>query len=353
MTSSTSPALHSQIASRGCISRNISAAISGINEDLDVLLSSEYRLNNGEKVWRSCYSTLLQRGYQLRPRYNPEWRPAWLNSQDTAWMFEDSVEHILPMVLDAKRIHDGRAVCFKLIKNKPHEIKIAQYLFSPALREHPKNHCVPVLDAFHDPTTPGREFLVIPVLRPFNDPEFGVTDEVVDFVTQVLENDLRCSGRDCTGVNIMMDARPIIPNGWHFAADEYGPDGFEPIKPLARMDYPVRYVLIDFGLSHRFSPAGGRDIEVPEIRKKGPKDLFKIDVFTLGNTFCHDLYATPNPAERPTASESIALWKNITKTVTPGSRWRLQKRDETLGQRVVLNTVDVALFDNGDEPTNR
>ena len=59
------------------------------------------------------------------------------------------------------------------------------------------------------------------------------------------------------------------------------------LTPLARIDHPVRYYLID---CHRFLPDhphlvldwGGRD---SELRERQLHDLFKVDVFTVGNVF--------------------------------------------------------------------
>lgn len=50
-----------------------------------------------------------------------------------------------------------------------------------------RNHVVPFYDAFKDSRTPHIEFMVMPVLRRFDDPEFTMVFEVVDFVTQCLE----------------------------------------------------------------------------------------------------------------------------------------------------------------------
>lgn len=101
--------------------------------------------------------------------------------------------------------------------------------------------------------------------------------------------------RDLTGPNIMMDARPIFPRGWHFADETLTPDGIDTVKPLARIDHRVRYIIIDYDNAVRFRPgeshlirrAGGRDQMAPELisRKEHPYDAFKLDVFTLGNLF--------------------------------------------------------------------
>ncbi|KAF8978552.1 kinase-like domain-containing protein [Cyathus striatus] len=341
---------------------------------------TQLALNEGEKLWRQRYSYLLEKGYELRPRYRPDWRPSWLNSGNDPAFCEDGIAQFVPIVLDATRVEDGSIVCLKLIDRKPDEPKLASFFSSEALHQHSHNHCVPILDAFRDPFSSNMDFIVMPALRPFNDPEFANVDEVVDFVTQILEgldfmhSNLFAHG-DCTGANIMMDARPIFPNGWHFVADDCGPDGFRPLRPLHRTDNPVRYFFIDFGLSHRYLPgespyvldAGGRDSEVPELTHEGPWDLYKIDVFTVGNMFYHDLLEVgykrrfsvycgldflqplikcmkhPDPQSRFNAKKSLGFWYTIRSSLSVGARWRLQKRGESVGERVLLNTVDVAI----------
>ena len=54
----------------------------------------------------------------------------------------------------------------------------------------PANHSVPILDTFVDSVDKSISYLVMPFLRPSNDPTFGVVEEVVDFADQVLE--VRC-----------------------------------------------------------------------------------------------------------------------------------------------------------------
>ena len=76
-------------------------------------------------------------------------------------------------------------VAIKYIEyNDAHEIEIAQFLTSI---KHPDNHCVPVLDTFTDPLDPRRTLLVMPWLRPYDDPEFAVVGEVIDFADQMLK----------------------------------------------------------------------------------------------------------------------------------------------------------------------
>jgi hypothetical protein len=104
--------------------------------------------------------------------------------------------------------------------------------------------------------------------------------------------------RDLTSQNIMMDGRPIFPQGWHFVRRHFAPNCVDSVTPLARIDYPVRYFIIDYDCSIRFGPNqssilegfDGREGDPPELKKLLQYDAFKLDVFTLGHVFDRDLY---------------------------------------------------------------
>lgn len=93
------------------------------------------------------------------------------------------------MVLDAKRIADHIPVCIKMIRgrNSANEVDIARYLSHEEHLGDMKNHSVPIFDSFQDPFLPEVKYLVMPLLRPYDDPEFWAIGEVVDFATQILE----------------------------------------------------------------------------------------------------------------------------------------------------------------------
>jgi hypothetical protein len=55
------------------------------------------------------------------------------------------------------------------------------------MTEDSRNHVVPLYDVFIDSLTPHIQYMVMPVLRRFDDPEFITVGEVVEFVSQVLE----------------------------------------------------------------------------------------------------------------------------------------------------------------------
>ncbi|GLB34243.1 putative protein kinase [Lyophyllum shimeji] len=287
---------------------------------------------------------------------------------------DDAIDTVLPMVLDAKRRVDGATVCIKRISPETvtDEVKIAKYLSSDEMLRDSRNHCVPIWDSFRDPTIPKVEYIVMPPLRPYEDPEFGAVGEVVDFVTQMIEGMMfmhkhLVAHGDLTTQNIMMDARPILPTGWHFVAKHCTPDGVTPIAPLARIDNPVRYIIIDFDCAVRLlegqprliTDFGGRDGDPPEYKSLDPYDPFKIDVFTLGNVFYKDFYQkyegldflaslidfmkTADFRKRPDAEMALQYWLSIRAHIDVGkARWRLQKRKESIGERVLYDTVAFA-----------
>ena len=105
------------------------------------------------------------------------------------WCALKSFPNIVPCLLDAKDLRTNKLVCIKRVGKKTKELEIGRYLVpesSESLQD-PNNHCVPILDAFSDPAHCNISYIVMPLLRPFDDPEFGAIDEVIEFVTQLLE----------------------------------------------------------------------------------------------------------------------------------------------------------------------
>ena len=94
----------------------------------------------------------------------------------------------------------------------------------------------------------------------------------------------------------MMDGRPLYPEGHHPVRLNYSTDAIFELTPLSRIDHPVRYYFIDFGISTRFEAgasslvvgAKGREKDVPELSNTVPYDAYKVDIFALGSLFsCH------------------------------------------------------------------
>jgi hypothetical protein len=77
----------------------------------------------------------------------------------------------------------------KLIQDprKVLQIRILEHFSSRRMTSDTRNHAVPRFDSFPDSYDPNFQFIVMPVLRRFDDPEFGSPCEVVDFISQALE----------------------------------------------------------------------------------------------------------------------------------------------------------------------
>ena len=90
--------------------------------------------------------------------------------------------------MDAIRRHDGKHVMLKKVslEKGPQELRIAQLFSSPDVARDPRNHCVPLLDVIEIPDA-GQKLMVMPFLRPFNNPRFQTFGEFVAFFTQTCE----------------------------------------------------------------------------------------------------------------------------------------------------------------------
>lgn len=89
-----------------------------------------------------------------------------------------------------------------------------------------------------------------------------------------------------------MDATPLFPNGFHPVRQRSLPDVSGTAPRRTRVEAPVRYYYIDFGISVRIPPETqpklatgilGRDRDPPELLSDEPYDPFKLDVFIIGN----------------------------------------------------------------------
>ncbi|KAI0334926.1 hypothetical protein GY45DRAFT_1294684 [Cubamyces sp. BRFM 1775] len=332
------------------------------------------RLGSAEISWRERQVFLAEHGYMLRPRYRPGWTPSWeidptvdiLNAEDHLSTFPTR-----PNLMDARRMSDNELVLIKRVRSDSAELRIACALYSDTLRNNPRNHSVPVLEILRDPEDETWSYMVMPFLRYIDDPPFESIENVLDCCEQLLEglaflHEQGVAHRDCAYRNVMMDAKALFPRGFHPRAEKCLPDQISVRAPvLSRRDIPVKYYFVDFGISTQFGSGDsdrlvtgtfGLDQDVPELSNDKPYDPFKVDIFILGNMFTklfYEKYAnvnmltpllyemlSPDPAERPTAAESLEKFRSIRRGVsTLWASCRPRPRDESLPVTAVLNAA--------------
>ncbi|EIM88669.1 uncharacterized protein STEHIDRAFT_166704 [Stereum hirsutum FP-91666 SS1] len=328
-------------------------------------------LSEREIAWRDRQLFLQSRGYMLRPRLRPDWRPSWISPRKSILESEDAVP--LPFrnhLVDATRLRDGEMVYIKRVTTDDSEVRIATYLSQDLFRQDPHNHSVPILDLFQDSENPDILYMVMPFLSLADQPPFNTVGEVVDFCDQVLEglvfmHDHGVAHRDCAMKNLMFDSSAIFPQGHHPIFESFLPDFVTVAPRLSRTAAGgVKYYFVDFGMSSYFPPDAPRlalgdevrDQEVPELSETIPYDPFKVDIFALGNVFRRELYdlfsnlsflkplidpmLSPDHAARPTVTQAWEKWIAVRGGISMAHKsWRVRKRKEMVAETVVLDVV--------------
>ncbi|OCH94980.1 kinase-like protein [Obba rivulosa] len=209
------------------------------------------------------------------------------------------------------RCSDGMKVVIKAVHLQSHELEIVRYLSSPPLRNHPMNHCIPVLDLIQVPKD-DIAFVVMEEWAPQH--VAGVPCNLRIFLgslRQCLEHtvfmhNLRLAHLDISTRNLLTDCEG-------------------------------HYAWIDFELSLRFDGStarirGRRGTELsPELERGESSDPFKVDVWALGifmlracqlSGFCvPEVFELVKPMlredfeQRPTAQEVLAAFDNMVHTL--------------------------------------
>ncbi|KAI0040837.1 hypothetical protein FA95DRAFT_1502249, partial [Auriscalpium vulgare] len=309
-------------------------------------------LNFIEKWWIKHREWLQECGYILsRPRYQPDWTPSWKPGQYYP-SFEDGRA---TRIMDATRSSDGLHVTIKRIhvNAASEEVDVYQRMVSEPISSDPRNRTAPLLDVLQVPDGSGERLLVMPLLRPFANPEFETFGEAIAFFTQIFEaiqlmHDHRIAHRDCTFNNIMLDPSGMYPVPFHPREIDRRRDWKGKVPHHTRTQCPPRYFLIDFGLSRVYPPAEvpydlpirGGDKTVPEHDNETELcDQYAVDVYYLGNLvrerfiwkyhgfeFMHSLVGdmvAVNPSRRPTMDGVVTRFKEIRGSL---SSWKLRSR---------------------------
>jgi len=252
------------------------------------------------------------------------------------------------------------------------EVRNAQMLTKPELREDPRNHCVPIIKVIDDPDDDSKSYMVMPLLRNASDPPFQYVKEIIDFANQTLEglvflHEKGVAHRDCVLHNFLMDPGTMYPEGFHPVMTAYKPDYSGLADYLPRSAVGVKYYFADFGISSHMPDEGlprlvtgglGRDQDPPELSATVTYDPFKLDIFIIGNMlrqeFCDKFsnveflrplsqwMAHADPEQRPTAKEVLDRWLETRETVSVISReWRPCPRTETVVERAALDAISL------------
>jgi hypothetical protein len=162
-------------------------------------------LSKEEVYWRDHQKWLLECGYRLRPRYDPNWIPSWKRTGKFMLLCEDSQELVVRrcglhksmishhfqfgQIIDAVRIQDGMSVALKNISKSvhPYETNIGKMFSAEPLVSDPRNRCVPILGALQPPDDDDITILVMPLLHAYDEPSFDTVGEVIDFFEQIFK----------------------------------------------------------------------------------------------------------------------------------------------------------------------
>ncbi|TEB23485.1 hypothetical protein FA13DRAFT_1639841 [Coprinellus micaceus] len=325
------------------------------------------KLTEGEAYWRDLYDWLLEQGYRLRPRYHPDWEPSWEKDfRLIAGLTEDSETAPHPHLIDAIRVADDGYVVLKRVPQEaaPDELPILQYFSEEPQHSDPRNRCVDLLDVLKPTDDEGHTIVVMPVLRPFDSPEFDTVGEGLDFIRQMLQglsflHEHRVAHRDIRSENFLLDGSQMYSERYRAWRPNKKFDYSGPIKPSkARTSCWPEYHIIDFGFSKQYAPEEmppseppkfASDRTIPEFKNRDARcNPFPVDVYTFGNLIRvnfiegHPDIATQNgrkgfdfllplvdamvqekPEQRVTMAEALERFDDI---VSGLSEWKLRSR---------------------------
>ncbi|KAF9077723.1 kinase-like domain-containing protein [Rhodocollybia butyracea] len=262
-------------------------------------------LDKFEEWWADRYEFLKEKGYMLRPRYRPGWKPSYKRLQNP-FTFEDGHYLTNKRIIDALRISDSTMVAIKRVRNITGEDGVTATsqeedicaLFSTIQHaSQPSNHSIPLLEVLCVPGFEDERLLVMPWMREPENPPFRTVGEGLQFIKEMLEgiqymHHNNVAHRDCSINNMVMDAKKMYPDGHHPSEPSRTYDYKKRARHFSRTLVPPRYYLIDFGFSRKYESSQERSpeyailsggTEPPECKAEAPCDPFATDVFLVGN----------------------------------------------------------------------
>ncbi|KAK7053600.1 kinase domain-containing protein [Favolaschia claudopus] len=221
----------------------------------------------GEMSWFRRRDVLLQHGYRLRPKFDPDFAARYRRLDETT-RNEAGAQYFRATIMDAVRISDNTKVLLKAVSSRlhPHEVEIAQLFSSPPHLGHPRNHCIPIIEVLSDPEDPDGQIIVMPLLVRFTEPGFETVGEIIACWRQIFEgihymHENFVAHRDCGINNIMQDPTSLYPDGFHPVQQWLNASYKGFARYITRAECWPQYYIIDFGLSRRYDPADGPPAE--------------------------------------------------------------------------------------------
>jgi hypothetical protein len=225
--------------------------------------------------------------------------------------------------MDARRIDDNYAVMIKRIDphKNPAEINSTTALSGWTNACDPRNKCV-LVHAVNMHREDRHKLMIMPRLRPWDNPGFDTMGEAVGFFKQIIEvcrappvhhshTDASHQGlfyfhkknitlRNVCKENIMMDPRPMYTKSFHSIQTDRTPDLKHRAPYMTRTDRPPKYYFVNLSQAIVFASdidqsnpvrmpiSFGKDKTVPEHRgdimmQTTHCDPFAVDVYCLGN----------------------------------------------------------------------
>ncbi|KAH9944698.1 hypothetical protein B0H21DRAFT_709542 [Amylocystis lapponica] len=237
--------------------------------------ASHSKLEEREYWWRDHQQWLQACGYMLRPRYRPGWTPSWHGKKRWSFECEDGIAMSYDNQLDATRVSDGKMVTLKRIVKSEHpaELEILEFFSSDAIKDDPRNHCVPVYAVLPVPETEAQSY------------QYSLFS---GSLTTLL---LRQLARNIAG-NVMMDPSAMYPDMYHpqsFLYDSLDMKGSA--KHYSRTERPTKYYYTGFERARRFSeyphllvPSASGVPEIQDHSSLYQQWEFRTDIYYVGRT---------------------------------------------------------------------
>ena len=118
------------------------------------------------------------------------------------------------MLVDAIHEATGKTVYIKEVLTNGEELRIAQMLTQKEWISDPRNHCVSLTKVFKDHEDPEVSYMVMPFLRPADDPSFAYVKEIIEFTDQILEVSVDCFSTPAANSSILRAWCSSTRKGW-------------------------------------------------------------------------------------------------------------------------------------------